>query len=126
ALRRKSNVRRLGPMKALGVIFAAALLVVFADAVAAQKPVVSEIKEIEVTARPIAGFDRQNIDRQRFGRLQWRGGLVLSSTAPEFGGWSGLVLDKNGSRVLAISDAGAWLMADVGYDGSRPARVVNA
>src|SRR5690606_25631022 len=80
----------------------------------------------EIVARPIVGFDRENIDRQQFGRLRWRGGLSLSSSAREFGGYSGLVLDDQGRRLLAVSDTGAWLMAELAYDGAKPIRVQRA
>ncbi|MEE8297666.1 MAG: hypothetical protein V3R26_07545, partial [Hyphomicrobium sp.] len=48
------------------------------------------LTEIEVRATPIAAFDKENPAATRFGKLTWRGGLVLSSATPSFGGWSGL------------------------------------
>ena len=57
---------------------------------------------------------------KRFGQLEFRGGLVLSSPSANFGGWSGLVMEADGKSLLAISDVGSWMTADVTYDG-RPA-----
>jgi hypothetical protein len=57
---------------------------------------------------------------KRFGALEFRGGLVLSSAAADFGGWSALVMEPAGKSLLAISDEGHWLSADLVYDGNRP------
>lgn len=94
-------------------------------AVAAEKRVKpdtagSTVQSIEVVARPIAGFERLDASRTRFGPLEWIGGLVLTSNDPRFGGWSGLVLDADGSRLVAVSDAGTWMTADVVYRNGRP------
>jgi hypothetical protein len=80
---------------------------------------------IEIEARPIASFQRGSGTR-RFGTLEFRGGLVLTSPSRHFGGWSGLVMEADGRSLLAVSDEGAWLTADLGYDGERPARLTNA
>ena len=48
---------------------------------------------IEVHATPIGHFARRDASRTRFGRLTFRGGLVLSSPSAAFGGWSALALD---------------------------------
>ena len=81
---------------------------------------------IEIEARVLAGFERTNAARRQFGRLEFRGGLVLTSPAKEFGGWSGLVMDDSGRRLLAVSDRGHWMMADLvqsagGLNGLRDA-----
>ena len=34
-----------------------------------------------------------------------------------FGGWSGLVMEADGKSLLAISDVGSWMTADIVYDG---------
>lgn len=77
-------------------------------------------RAVEIEAKPVASFLRSSPQTRRFGPLEFRGGLVLTSPSPDFGGWSGLAMDQAGRSVLAISDAGAWLAADVTYDGSRP------
>lgn len=120
-MRRKAEARRFGPAVAALMLPLAVSLFVLATAAVAQKPLVTETKPVAIAARPLAGFDREDLDRQDFGRLRWRGGLVLRSSAEEFGGWSGLVLDDRGRRLLAVSDTGAWLTAELTYDGRRPA-----
>ena len=47
---------------------------------------------------------------------------MLTSPSADFGGWSGLVMEADGKSLLAISDVGSWLTADVVYEGSRPRR----
>lgn len=75
---------------------------------------------IEIAARPIAHFERSRPDAKRFGDLEFRGGLVLTSPSQDFGGWSGLVMEKDGKSLLSISDAGSWLTADLTHEGARP------
>lgn len=78
---------------------------------------------ITVEAQPIAHFQRGRTDIKRFGDLEFRGGLVLTSPSPHFGGWSGLVVERDGRSLFAVSDAGAWLTADLTYEGSRLAGI---
>ncbi|MDX2204452.1 MAG: esterase-like activity of phytase family protein [Hyphomicrobiaceae bacterium] len=81
---------------------------------------------ITVTARPVPSFDTARPEARTFGALTYRGGLSLSSSLEHFGGLSGLVLEPDGSGLLAVTDAGCWLSADVSYDGNRPTGLVNA
>jgi hypothetical protein len=88
-------------------------------------PLSQQATAIEVHARPIDRFDRANPDRQQFGRLRFRGGLVLTSPAKEFGGYSALALAPDGRRFVALSDEGTWLLGDIAYDGTRPKGLIN-
>ena len=72
---------------------------------------------IEVTARPIPWFDRRDHDRIRFGALEYRSGLVLTSPFPRFGGLSGLRLDPKGERFISFSDRGHWFTGRIVYEG---------
>jgi hypothetical protein len=78
---------------------------------------------IAIEAQPIAAFERADPARTRFGKLEWRGGLVLKSASPAFGGLSGLALDADGRRFLAVSDVGFWLTGEIAYHGTLPARI---
>ena len=84
----------------------------------ADKPLTALDKPIStvVTAIPI-DFDRENPERKEFGKLIFRGGLNLFAKSSYFGGYSALALDASGTNLLAISDAGTWLRADLDYDG---------
>ncbi|BCB18291.1 esterase-like activity of phytase family protein [Bosea sp. ANAM02] len=70
---------------------------------------------VGVTARPIAAFEPRRPDQRRFGALQFRGGLVLSSGHTRFGGFSGLARLNGGRDLVAVSDRGYWLTAKVAY-----------
>jgi hypothetical protein len=71
---------------------------------------------IEVTAIPV-DFDRDDPSRKQFGKLIFRSGLNLYAKSRHFGGFSGLVIDPSGDSILAVSDAGAWMRADLTYNG---------
>src|SRR4051812_1394635 len=48
---------------------------------------------IEVNARPLPSFDTRDRSNIRFGSLEYRSGLILTSSFRGFGGLSGLRLD---------------------------------
>lgn len=48
--------------------------------------------------------------------LSYRGGLILSSSDPRFGGLSGLLISNDGGTLIAVSDAGYWLTAQLSYE----------
>lgn len=111
---------------AWGVASALAVVVACPASAWAQKPdALTRATGITVTARPISSFLRSGGDQRRFGRLEFRGGLVLNSESPDFGGWSGLAIDPDGRRMMAVSDAGAWMIADLAYAGTRPTGLDN-
>lgn len=116
------------PWKTLAALTAVAVSLAIDAAPGDAKPKagVSAGEEIRVEARPLAGFERMSADRVAFGKLQWRGGLVLTSPSSAFGGWSGLAIDNDGKRLLAISDTGVWLTGEMRYDGVRPVGIDKA
>ncbi len=72
---------------------------------------------IEVNARPIPAFDTRDRARVRFGSLEYRSGLILTSSFRGFGGLSGLRLDAKGERFISISDKGNWFTGRIVYRG---------
>ncbi len=72
---------------------------------------------IEVNARPLPAFDTRDRARVRFGSLEYRSGLILTSPFRGFGGLSGLRLDPKGERFIAISDKGSWFTGRIVYRG---------
>lgn len=112
-----------------------ALLAVAALALLFPAPATAQFKKdpsklapqaIEVRARAIPSFDRGKASAVASGRLEWRGGLVLTSPSPYFGGWSGLRLDDDGKRFLAVSDAGLWMTGAMTYDANaRPKGMID-
>ena len=79
---------------------------------------------IEVTATPLPKFDLTG--RTRFGVLEYRGGVVLSSSASAFGGISGMVVSTDGAGILAITDNGMWLTGRIDSEGDRPTGLSSA
>jgi hypothetical protein len=77
----------------------------------------TEAVGIEVNARPIPWFDPRDHSRRRFGALDYRSGLVLTSGFPGFGGLSALRLDARGERFIAVSDKGSWFTGRIRYQG---------
>jgi hypothetical protein len=73
---------------------------------------------IEVGARPIAAFDPRDPQRLRFGALEYRSGLVLTSRFTAFGGLSAWRwLDAKGERFISVSDKGSWFTGRISYRG---------
>jgi hypothetical protein len=79
---------------------------------------VTEPVSIEVNARPIPVFDPRDRSHARFGSLEYRSGLVLTSGFHGFGGLSALrFLDAKGERFIALSDKGSWFTGRIVYAG---------
>jgi hypothetical protein len=72
---------------------------------------------IEVKARPLPSFDTRDHQHVRFGSLEYRSGLILTSGFRGFGGLSGIRLDAKGERFIAISDKGSWFTGRIVYNG---------
>jgi hypothetical protein len=96
------------------------------DAVVITSLVGSPPIPIEVHAELIPAFDSHNPSRWRFGQLEFRGGLTLTSPYREFGGLSALRISPDGSHFVSLSDHGRWLQGRVLYEGDRPIGIADA
>ena len=118
-MRASMSRRRLLTCAAMGILTLAVPDVVHAQS--AIKPAVKDETfvaapvSIDVNARPIASFDPRDRSRVRFGSLEWRSGLVLTSAFRGFGGLSGLRLDPKGEKFIALSDKGSWFTGRIVY-----------
>jgi hypothetical protein len=113
----------------LGVVAMAAAIAVFTLAALAdpEKPKTPEAPvRIEVRARPIPAFEPRDPARRRFGRLEFRGGVELTSSYREFGGISAIRVRPDGARFLALTDQGRWLRGRITYEGTRPTGIADA
>ncbi len=108
-----------------GVLAGLASLPVAQPALAQRATQTDTVEKISIEATRIASFSRTGT-ATRFGRLEFRGGLVLKSSDKNFGGLSGLAIEGDGRRFLAVSDEGAWLSGEVVYQGSSPAGIATA
>jgi hypothetical protein len=86
-----------------------ALLIAGTLAIAEALHIASAPTPIAVNATPITAFDNRDPSRTRFGALEFRGGLALTSKFQAFGGVSALHMEPDGSRFLALTDHGSWL-----------------
>jgi hypothetical protein len=84
------------------------------------------ISRIEIDATPITSFDNHDASLTRFGDLEFRGGLVLASNNPAFGGLSGIYVEADGSHFIALTDRGSWLRGRIVYRDGRPAGIADA
>ena len=69
-----------------------------------------------VVAAESVPLDPSDPARTRVGRLDFLGGIALSSADGRFGGWSDLWIDPAGERLVAISDRGSFLDARLRSD----------
>jgi hypothetical protein len=74
---------------------------------------------VTVRSSPIASFSPSEPERRRFGGLEFRSGLRLTSSYEDFGGFSGLWRAPDGASLVAISDRGHWLTASLRREGGR-------
>lgn len=109
-------------LRRLTVLAAAILFPTFV--IAGLDPATHGSSGLTIHATPLSSFTPFP-QLTRFGKLEWRGGLVLSSGDPRFGGLSGLALSRDGSQLLAVSDRGFWLKARLVYNGGRLANVID-
>lgn len=113
-----------------GVLSVVIIALHSATAIAGAKPDIAGLKAgpISVDGALIKTFARTEDAAHRLlaSKLTFRGGLILSSPSPYFGGWSGLVLDDDAKSFLAISDTGAWMTGTIVYDGEHPTGVTEA
>jgi hypothetical protein len=88
---------------------------------AGEKPV-----RVEIHAQQITAFDDHDVNQRRFGMLEFRGGLQLTSPYREFGGISAIRVAPDGVRFIALTDRGRWLRGRIVYAGTSPVRIADA
>jgi hypothetical protein len=118
----------LSYFRTIGLFVVAGSLLIGTSAQAEPKPDPTKdvIEAITVNARVIDTFDKSDATKKTFGKLEFRGGLVLTSPSKNFGGWSALALDPDGRRLLALSDTGVWMTGELAYTGTKPTGIRNA
>lgn len=88
-------------------------------------PASAQPVSVDVRAERLPNFNTGNPGVERFGKLRFRSGVVLSATHPNFGGFSGLWRSPKGDRIVAVTDRGFWLTADVLSDSKGIASLGN-
>lgn len=70
---------------------------------------------LTLTVTPLP-LNSEDPSQTTVGKLTWRGSLEITADNPRFGGLSGLVLEPEGDRLLAVSDTGRWVSARIRLD----------
>jgi hypothetical protein len=109
-----------------GILFAALLVVVGSLALAAAPRTSPALAPIAIQARPITAFDSRDPSQTRFGALEFRGGLALTSNDKAFGGISAIHVEPDGARFVAVTDNGSWLRGRIVYQDGKPAGIADA
>lgn len=103
-------------------IFAAVLLLACASSASAGS---AAVEAIEVSARPITEFRIGRADN-RFGPLEFVGGLEMTSPSRDFGALSAFRFLKAGSDFIGVADTGYWFFGTVARDADkRPVGIRN-
>lgn len=105
---------------------AALLLVAGSFALAKAQRSVQTPTPIAIQATAIDSFDTRDPSITRFGALEFRGGLVLTSNNAGFGGVSGLHIESDGRSFLSVIDNGSWLRGRIVYRNGKPEGISNA
>jgi hypothetical protein len=111
---------------AAGTLFAAFVLVVASFGLAEALRYAHAPARIAIEATAIDAFDPRDTSKTRFGQLEFRGGLALTSSEQAFGGISALYLEPDGAHFLSVTDQGSWLRGRIVYRGGRPAGITDA
>jgi hypothetical protein len=85
--------------------------------VRAQTPAPATPVAVKVDARPLEAFDLRDRSRRRFGQLEFRSGLILTSSFKPFGGLSAFRIDPKGEGFIATNDKGDWFTGRLVYSG---------
>jgi hypothetical protein len=81
---------------------------------------------VTVQARPITGFSLHAPDQRRFNMVEYLGGLELTSSHREFGGFSSIRVEPDGQHFVSLTDRGWWLAGRIVYDRGQPAGIADA
>ena len=110
----------LNTLRAIATVLAIAVAVPLATSptdAQTREARVAEISPLTVHARSIEAFDPADKSRTRFGALEFRSGLILTSSFKGFGGLSAIRLGADGKSFTALSDKGDWFTGTIAYNG---------
>ena len=111
---------------AAGTFIAALALIIGSIAVADALRYARAPTRITIEATRITAFDTRDTSKTRFGQLEFRGGLALTSKYHAFGGVSAIHMAPDGAHFLSVTDKGSWLRGRIVYRGGHPAAIADA
>jgi hypothetical protein len=118
--------RRIGPIRRSVAGLVALVAVASASSADAQRGRSDAPVRITVDAKPIAAFHVGTPDQRRFGTLEFLGGLELTSSFPNFGGFSAIRVEPDGEHFVSLTDKGHWLTGRIVQERGRPTGVADA
>jgi hypothetical protein len=118
--------RRRAASGITAAVVAMATTLTFAAPAGAELPRDDNPIPIKVQANTIDSFLPREPDQRRFGPLEFRGGLELTSPYREFGGFSALRMGPDGEHFVSLTDKGYWLTGRIVYDRDRPVGITGA
>lgn len=86
------------------------------------------LAEPPVVTSAAVPLDAADPGRNALGKTIFRGGVMLASEDPLFGGWSDLLVAPDGTSLMAVGDQGSWMAVTLQYDsdGNLATAVVTA
>ncbi len=103
------------------VVFLGLVTIAFPEA-----DVGAEETQIEIRAEQIKAFAKGGASSDLSEALEFRGGLVLTSSNRSFGGISSLIVQGDGAHFIAATDWGYWVRGRILYKNNRPAGICEA
>jgi hypothetical protein len=107
---------------------AAALLIVLlliAGSIAFAERTDEAPRKLDIKSTQITSFDNRDPAQRRFGLLEFRGGLALTSSDKDFGGLSALRVSPDGEHFISVSDKGRWFRGRIVYRDGAPAGIAD-
>ncbi len=102
-----------------------AALFIFAFALASPAVPQATVERMEVASSRIDNF-RIGSSQTKFGRLEFVGGLEMTSSGRDFGSLSALRFQKPGSDFVGVADTGFWFFGSIERDaGGKPTGVAS-
>jgi hypothetical protein len=120
--RRRVRPNLLCPIAGLAVLSAVAM----ASPADAQRGRPDGPVRITIDAKPIAAFHTGTPDQRRFGTLEFLGGLELTSSFANFGGFSAIRVEPDGEHFVSLTDKGHWLTGRIVSERGRPTGIADA
>lgn len=109
-----STALSLSPRWLLRILLISAAVTGFPGSAAGTDPPPAQEKPDTTIIRALP-LDPDDPARAAVGALAWRGGIEVVHQDRRFGGLSGLHVSRDGRRMTAITDRGAWVTARLSY-----------
>jgi len=82
-------------------------------------------QSIEIMAKPIETFQADSPEKKTFGNLEFLGGLELTSSHEEFGGFSAIRFLKD-NKLIMVTDKARVITSELVREGNKPLELQNS